>query len=117
MKLFPSNCKIVTTLSLNEKSKGRFLSPKTSTTQSNKLWPEAFMRKGNYCYRIFLLPLSKKDILTTSQLKKKKIIEYDSFDYLVVFALFKTLQHFDKSENEIITIGHCYLHQLFIDLC
>ena len=45
-----------------------------------------------------------------------KIVQYDSFDYLVIFALFKTLQHFDKSENEIITIGHCYLHQLFIDL-
>ena len=25
-----------------------------------------------------------------------KIVEYDSFDYLVIFALFKTLQHFNK---------------------
>ena len=101
MKLFPSNCKIVTTLSLNEKSKGRFLSPKTSTTQSNKLF----------------ITLVEERYIENFSIKKKKIIEYDSFDYLVVFALFKTLQHFDKSENEIITIGHCYLHQLFIDLC
>ena len=39
--------------------------------------------------------------------KSKKIKELDSFDYLVVFALFHTLWHSHKTGNGIIATIHC----------
>ena len=49
---------------------------------------------------LFLLWLD----LENEEKKSKKIKELDSFDYLVVFALFHTLWHSHKTGNGIIAM-------------
>ena len=44
-------------------------------------------------------------VMAALKKRRKKVKELDSFDYLVVFALFHTLWHSHKTEKRMITLS------------